>query len=244
MGLSQPDFVESETSICRRAKEPDMRWYTTSLGKKFIMGITGLLMVVFVLAHMLGNLSTFGGANGLNAYAEHLRVFPPGLWAFRGLMALAFVVHIITGVLLYLENRAARPVPYANKKNDRTTFSALTMVWTGALLGVFVIYHLLQFTLHAFNSEWGQLVDAQGRFDVFAMVSAGLGNPLVSLLYVGAVVVLLFHLLHGIQSFFQSLGLTNENTFCSINLGGKFVAFVLAVGFVLIPLTIFFGIVK
>lgn len=223
-----------------------MRWYTTSLGKKFIMGITGFMMVFFVLAHMLGNLSTFGGADGLNAYAAHLRIFPPGLWAFRAVMALAFVVHIITGVLLYLENRAARPVPYANKKNDRTSFSALTMVWTGALLGVFVIYHLLQFTLHAFNSEWGNLADAQGRFDVFAMVSSssGLGNPLVTFLYIGAVVVLLLHLLHGIQSFFQSLGLTNENTFCSINLGGKFVAFVLAVGFVLIPLTIFFGIVK
>ena len=221
-----------------------MRWYTTSLGKKFIMGVTGLLMVVFVVAHMLGNLSTFGGAHALNAYAEHLRAFPPGLWAFRGLMALAFVVHIFTGVLLYLENRAARPVAYANKKNERTSFSALTMVWTGLLLGAFVVYHLLHFTLHAFNPEWNALQDAEGRFNVFAMVSQGLQGGPVSWLYIGAAVVLLLHLLHGIQSFFQSLGLTNENTFCGINLGGKVTAFVVALGFVLIPLTILFGIVK
>ena len=220
-----------------------MRWYTTSLGKKYIMGVTGLLMVVFVLAHMLGNLSTFGGANALNAYAEHLRAFPPGLWAFRGLMALAFLVHIFTGLTLYVQNRAARPVAYANKKNDRTSFSALTMVWTGLLLGVFAVYHLLHFTLHAGNPQWNELKDAAGRFDVFAMVSQGLSGG-VAWLYVGAVVVLLLHLLHGIQSLFQSLGLTNENTFCGINLGGKVVAAVVALGFVLIPLTIMFGIVK
>lgn len=221
-----------------------MRWYTTSLGKKFIMGVTGLLMVVFVVAHMLGNLSTFGGANALNAYAEHLRAFPPGLWAFRALMALAFVVHAFTGWLLYFQNRAARPVAYANKKNDRTSFSALTMVWTGTLVGFFAVYHLLHFTLHFFNPQWNGLQDAEGRFNVFAMVAEGLGNDPVAYLYIGAVVLLLLHLLHGIQSFFQSLGLTNENTFCAIGKGGRCAAFVVALGFVLIPLTILFGIVK
>ena len=220
-----------------------MRWYTTSLGKKYIMGVTGLLMVIFVVAHMLGNLSTFGGASALNAYAEHLRAFPPGLWAFRALMALAFVVHIGTGLLLYVQNRAARPVAYANKKNERTSFSALTMLWTGLLLGCFAVYHLLHFTLHAFNPEWNALQDAAGRFDVFTMVSQGL-NSGIGWLYVGAMVVLLLHLLHGVQSFFQSLGLTNENTFCGINLGGKVTAFVVSLGFLLIPLTILFGIVK
>ena len=153
-----------------------MRWYTTSLGKKFIMGVTGLLMVVFVVAHMLGNLSTFGGANALNAYAEHLRAFPPGLWAFRALMALAFVVHAFTGWLLYFQNRAARPVAYANKKNDRTSFSALTMVWTGTLVGFFAVYHLLHFTLHFFNPQWNGLQDAEGRFNVFAMVALAVGQ--------------------------------------------------------------------
>lgn len=221
-----------------------MRWYTTSLGKKYIMAVTGALMVLFVIAHMLGNLSTFGGAAGLNAYAEHLRAFPPLLWVFRLVMAFAFMMHILMGASLYMENRTARPVDYASKKNERTTFSAQTMIWTGALLFVFVVLHLLHFTLHFGHPEWAQLHDAAGRFDVFAMVSSSLSQGLVALFYVAATVVLLLHLLHGVQSFFQSLGLTNENTFCGINAGGKLTAFVVAVGFVLIPLTILFGIVK
>ena len=221
-----------------------MHWYSTSLGKKYVMGITGLMMVGFVVAHMLGNLSTFGGAAGLNAYAEHLRAFPPMLWVFRLAMVGAFALHIVTGLVLYVENKAARPVDYANKKNERTTFSARTMVWTGLLLGSFVVVHLLHFTLHAGHPEWSALKDAAGRFDVFVMVSSSLSQAPIALFYVAATVVLLLHLLHGVQSFFQSLGLTNENTFCTINLGGKLVAFVVALGFVLIPLTILFGIVK
>ena len=220
-----------------------MRWYKTSLGKKFIMGITGLAMVGFAVAHMLGNLSIFGGANGINAYAEHLRAFPPMLWAFRGVMLVAFVLHIWTGVTLYLENKAARPVQYAMKRNDRTTFSAETMIWTGILLGVFVIYHLLHFTLHAFNPSFGHMVDTLGRFDVFQMVSTSFSKFGISLVYVASMVVLLLHLRHGIQSFFQSLGLTNDATLPRLTTGGRWVAGVVAIGFLFTPVLIFFNVI-
>lgn len=220
-----------------------MRWYKTSLGKKFIMGITGFAMVGFAIAHMLGNLSIFGGANGINAYAEHLRVFPPGLWAFRGVMLVAFVLHIWTGITLYLENKAARPVQYAMKKNDRTTFSAETMIWTGILLGAFVVYHLLHFTVHAFNPEFNQLVDTLGRFDVFAMVSGSFSNFVVSFFYVAAMVVLLLHLRHGIQSFFQSLGLTNDATLPKLTTGGRWAAGVVAIGFLFTPVLLYFNVI-
>lgn len=217
-----------------------MRWYKTSLGKKFIMATTGLLMVLFVVAHMLGNMTTFGGENGLNAYAEHLRAFPPALYAFRAVMALAFVVHIWIGFTLYLENKAARPVDYAKKQNDKTTFSAQTMIWTGLLLGAFVIYHLLHFTLHAFNPEFNALVDAMGRFNVFAMVASAFHQFPITFVYVVAMVILLLHLRHGIQSFFQSLGLTNDSTQAPLITGGRWVAGVLAIGFLVIPVLIFF----
>jgi len=217
-----------------------MRWYKTSLGKKFIMAITGLLMVLFVIAHMLGNMTTFGGANGLNAYAEHLRVFPPGLYAFRAVMALAFLLHVYMGISLYLENKAARPVDYAKKQNDKTTFSALTMFWTGLLLGAFVIYHLLHFTLHAIPGVvTGE--DAMGRFDVFGMVSAAFHQFPTAFVYVVAMVILLLHLRHGIQSFFQSLGLTNDSTQPGLITGGRWVAGVLAIGFLIIPVLLFFN---
>lgn len=222
-----------------------MRWYKTSLGKKYIMAVTGLLMVGFVIAHMLGNLSIFGGANGINSYAEHLRAFPPLLWAFRGVMALAFVVHIWMGFSLYLENKAARPVQYANKKNERTTFSARTMIWTGLLLGAFVIYHLLHFTLHALNPEFAQMVEpVTGRFNVFEMVVTSFNKFGVSVLYVAAMIVLLLHLRHGVQSFFQSLGWTNERTHCGIETGGRWMGGLVAFGFLFIPVIVYFGLIK
>jgi len=111
-----------------------MRWLSSSLGMKYVMGLTGFFLVFFALAHMLGNLSTFGGEAGLNAYAEHLRAFPPVLWAFRAMMAGAVVLHLFFGLTLYLQNKAARPVDYAIKKDQRTSFSAQTMIWTGLLL--------------------------------------------------------------------------------------------------------------
>jgi len=221
-----------------------MQWYKTSLGKKYVMGLTGLLMVVFVIAHMLGNLSIFGGADGINAYAEHLRAFPPALWAFRALMAVAFVLHIYMGTSLYLENRSARPVEYANKKNERTSFSARTMLWTGLLLGAFVIYHLLHFTLHAWHPEWASLTDQAGRFNVFYMVATSFTKTGVVVLYIAAMIVLLLHLAHGIQSFFQSLGLTGDQSLPKLETGGRGLAFILMVGFMLTPALIYFGLIK
>jgi succinate dehydrogenase / fumarate reductase cytochrome b subunit len=220
-----------------------MRWYKTSLGKKYIMGLTGLAMVGFVVAHMLGNLSIFGGAEGINSYAEHLRAFPPLLWAFRGVMLLAFVLHIWMGISLYLENKAARPQPYAMKKNERTTFSAETMIWTGSILGVFVVYHLLHFTIHAFNPAFNQMTDEVGRFNVFQMMTTSFDGFVVTVAYVAAMIVLLLHLRHGIQSFFQSLGLTSDATLPKLTTGGRWVAGVVAIGFLFTPVLIFFNVI-
>jgi len=222
-----------------------MRWLSSSLGKKYVMAVTGFFLVFFALAHMLGNLSTFGGAAGLNAYAEHLRAFPPILWVFRALMAGAVVLHLFFGLTLYLQNKSARPIAYACKKNDRTSFSAQSMVWTGLLLLVFVVIHLVQFTFHGLLPS-GAIIEntAAGSFNVFAMVSSSLSSGGMSLFYLASVVVLLLHILHGAASFLQSLGVTNENTFCAITTGGKVAAFVIGLGFVLIPLSILFGIVK
>jgi succinate dehydrogenase / fumarate reductase cytochrome b subunit len=212
---------------------------------KYVMALTGFFLVFFALAHMLGNLSTFGGAEGLNAYAEHLRAFPPVLWAFRALMAGALVLHLFFGLTLYLQNKAARPINYACKKNERTTFSAQSMVWTGLLLLVFVVIHLVQFTFHGLLPS-GAIIEntAAGHFNVFAMVATSLNSGGMTAFYLASVVVLLLHILHGAASFLQSLGATNENTFCAITSSGKCVAFVIALGFVLVPLSVLFGIVK
>ncbi len=226
-----------------------MQWYKSSLGKKFIMAVTGLIMVLFVIAHMFGNLTIFAGAGGINAYAVHLRAVPPLLWVFRVVMAAAFLVHIWIGINLYLENKSARPVEYAMKKNERTSFSARTMVWTGLLLGAFIIYHLLHFTLHvAISPEVaagvGANFDPLQRPDVFKMVVLSFRQALVSLVYLAAMVLLLLHLAHGVQSFIQSLGANNDRTLPVFEKWGRGLAFVLMLGFALVPITIFFGMIK
>jgi succinate dehydrogenase / fumarate reductase cytochrome b subunit len=153
-----PDMLRTvKFSFFFRKGRIAMRWYKTSLGKKYIMGVTGLILIGFILGHMGGNLSVFAGPSGINGYAEHLRAFPPFLWGFRAVMAFAFALHIWMGITLYLENKAARPVAYAKKVNDRTSFAAQNMIWTGLLLLAFVVYHLLQFTFHTFNPEFNSL---------------------------------------------------------------------------------------
>jgi len=218
-----------------------MRWYQTSLGKKYIMGVSGLLMVGFVIAHMLGNMSIFWGAAGINAYAEHLRALPPLLWAFRAVMLLAFLLHLFTGISLYLENKAARPISYVQKKNQITSFAAENMIWTGLILGAFVIYHIMHFTLHTFNPEFHHMMETGAeRFNVFAMVVGSFKHFAISFVYVAAMVVLLLHLYHGAQSFFQSLGWTNDQVMDPIEKGGRLAAAVVAIGFVIVPMLIYF----
>lgn len=226
-----------------------MQWYKSSLGKKYIMAVTGLFMVLFVVAHMFGNFTIFAGADGINAYAHHLRAIPPVLWLFRAVMLAVFVVHIWFGVNLYLENKSARPIEYAMKKNERTSFSARTMLWTGLLLGAFIVYHLLHFTLHVAISPdiaagVGTNIDELKRPDVFKMVVLSFRTFIVSFFYLAAMIILLLHLAHGIQSFFQSLGANNDRTLPVIEKLGRGVAFVLMLGFALVPISIFFGMIK
>ncbi|MEJ2698584.1 MAG: succinate dehydrogenase cytochrome b subunit [Desulfuromonadales bacterium] len=221
-----------------------MRWYKTSLGKKYIMGVTGLILIGFILGHMGGNLSVFAGPSGINGYAEHLRAFPPFLWGFRAVMAFAFALHIWMGITLYLENKAARPVAYAKKVNDRTSFAAQNMIWTGLLLLAFVVYHLLQFTFHTFNPEFNSLttvLKGETVFNVYAMVSSSFHKFGIALVYAVAMIILLLHVSHGFQSFFQSLGWTNDRTKPGLEKSSRVVAFVVMLGFIIIPIAFFFG---
>jgi succinate dehydrogenase / fumarate reductase cytochrome b subunit len=221
-----------------------MHWFQTSLGKKYIMAVTGLGMVGYVVIHMIGNLSIYAGPGAINAYAEKLHQLPPLLWGFRFVLLVLFLAHICTGVILYLENRRARPVGYARKVNVKTSFPAETMIWSGLLLAMFVVYHLLHFTLHITNPDISNLIDTSGRPDVFAMVALSFIRVPISVGYIAAMVILLSHLYHGIQSLFQSLGLNTGKTLPFIEKSGRTVAFLLLLGFVSIPITFLFAIMK
>lgn len=215
------------------------------IGRKTVMAVSGLMMVLFVIAHLLGNTLVFAGPNGINAYAAKLHELVPLVWTSRLVMVILFLLHVFYGIQLTLENNKARPTAYAVDRGLSATFAGKSMIWTGLIIGVFLIYHLLQFTFQVTNPSIAAMrnFDPLGRPDVFHMVVLSLQNNLVSLTYIVALGALGFHLTHGIQSFFQTLGLNNETTFPVIVKSGKLTALIIFLGYITIPVTIVVGIV-
>jgi succinate dehydrogenase / fumarate reductase, cytochrome b subunit len=219
----------------------------TSVGKKSIVAITGALLLGFVVAHMLGNLQIFLGAENINSYAKTLQDLGGLLWVARIGLLVAFVAHIGMAIKITLENKAARPVPYAVNKVHKATLASRIMPYTGIVILAFVIYHLLHFTLASFNPEYKTLLDEQGRHDVYKMVIAGFSNPVSSLFYIIAQACLALpigHLSHGIFSIFQTLGVNHPNIDGRIKLASVAVALVIFLGNSSIPVAVLLGILK
>src|SRR6266480_2250849 len=145
-----------------------MRLFTSTVGRKILMAITGQLMVLFVVVHLLGNSSIFI-PGGINAYAEHLHAMPPLVWAFRLVMLTFLVVHGFYGIQVTIENNAANPQGYAVKRQLKANFSSENMIWTGVLLLIFIIGHICHFTARL-TPDIVATVLPNGGFDVFTMV--------------------------------------------------------------------------
>ena len=225
-----------------------MQLFTSSIGRKILMAITGFSMVLFAIIHLLGNSSIFGWLpGGINAYAHHLHSMPaPVIIGFRLGLLVMFCVHIWYGIQLTMENRGGRPQQYAVKATQKATFASENMIWTGLLLLAFVLYHLAHFTFQVISPETAALShpDALGNPNVLGMVVAAFQKMFTSLIYVGAMVVLFLHLSHGIQSFFQTMGWSNDCVQPIIVKAGTLVALVLFLGYVAVPLTILMRILK
>ncbi len=220
-----------------------MRLFSDSIGRKAVMAVTGLLMVLFVVGHLLGNLTIFAGPNGINSYAEHLHALPPVVWGTRIVMGLAVIFHIILSIQITLENWAAKPDKYAVKKSLRATFASKNMIWTGVLLGAFIVYHLLHFTFRVTpNLVLG--TDALGRFDVYTMVVLSLAGALIGIIYIAAMAALFLHLSHGVQSLFQTLGLSTAKLLPKYGTFGTVLSGLFFAGFAAIPAVILVGILK
>lgn len=214
-----------------------------TVGRKVLMAITGQLMVLFVIIHMLGNSSIFLGPNGINAYAEHLHSLGFLVWIFRAVMATLLVTHVVLGIQISLENRAASPTGYAVNNKLSTTFAGETMLYSGLLLLAFIIFHLLHFTIRIIPGL-ALGVDAQGRFDVYSMMVSSFQHGFITAIYVAAMIVLFFHLSHGIQSFFQTMGWSDDKTRPVYMKASITTAMVLLLAYVAIPLSIIFGSLK
>ena len=221
-----------------------MQLTQSSVGRKIIMAVTGIVLVAFVCVHLLGNSSLFVGADAINAYAQKLHSLGPFVWVFRLVMLAAFAIHIFFGIQLTLENKAATPEKNVQVKRLKTGFGAETMVISGLILLAFVIYHLLHFTVRVPGMGVYEMNEATQMVNVYTMVVTAFMSLLKVAIYVIGMVFLFLHVGHGFQSLFQTIGLSNDQSLPVMGLLSKLVAVVLLLGYISIPLLIVFGCVK
>jgi succinate dehydrogenase / fumarate reductase cytochrome b subunit len=220
--------------------------YKSSVGKKFIMAATGLLLFGFVLAHLIGNLQFFLGPEAINHYGHFLQSNMEIIWPARIGLLILVALHIWSAVKLSAENKAARPQPYAKQEIVAASYASRTMLMSGLIILAFIIYHLLHFTVQtkAINltgTDFTTLMDAEGRHDVFGMMVRGFSRPLVSLFYMVGMFLLFLHLSHGLSAMFQSLGWKSHAYAALIAKFAQIVSWLIFLGYISIPIAILCG---
>jgi len=226
------------------------RLFNSSLGKKYLMAISGLALFGFIVGHLVGNLQVFGPPELINGYAHFLKSKPALIWGARlGLLAMV-AIHIVTAVRLTMENKAARPVQYAKWKENGASKSSQYMIVSGSVILAFIIYHLAHFTvlLPFVNGEGDftklkTVYDGHEVADVYAMMVIGFQVWWVTLFYLVAQGMLFWHLFHGLSSMFQSLGLRSYSWWPVITKATKAVSIAIFIGYSIIPIAIFLRIV-
>jgi succinate dehydrogenase / fumarate reductase cytochrome b subunit len=222
--------------------------FGSSLGKKYIMAISGLALFLFVVGHMVGNLQVFLGPEKINEYGHFLQSKPELVWTARIGLLTMLVLHVWAAIKLSAENRAARGSSYGNYKAVGSSYASRTMLVSGLVIFTFVIYHLLHFTVRAdvnfTGTDFTKLQDAKERFDIYNMMIIGFSNPVVSIFYIVSMALLSLHLSHGVSSMFQSLGLKNRKYGKFIDRLALVAAAVLIVGYSAIPIAVLTGVLK
>jgi len=218
-----------------------VRFYEAPIGKKAVMAITGVMLVGYVFAHLLGNLQIYSSdAEQINRYAGFLHnpANAAALWAARSVLLLAVALHIIAAIQLWLQNRAARPVGYVKKADLPASYAARTMIWSGPIVGAFVIFHVLHLTA-------GKVLELRelgpNMPDVRYNVITGFSNPWVSGFYILAMILLCLHLYHGMWSMFQSLGISHPRYSALVKKAAAVLAVLVAVGNCSIPIAVLTG---
>jgi succinate dehydrogenase / fumarate reductase cytochrome b subunit len=213
----------------------------SSLGLKIVMALTGVVLLAFVVAHMVGNLQVYMGPEALNAYAVFLRAAGHGaaLWAARAVLLASVVLHIWSAWRLTRMNNAARAVGYREKVYREATYASRTMRWSGVLLLLFIAYHLMHFTFGV-RAVHPRFVHG----DVYHNVVTGFQNPLVSGFYILAMLALGLHLYHGAWSFMQTLGLSHPKYNHLRHAFASFITLVVVAGNISFPVAVLAGLVR
>jgi succinate dehydrogenase / fumarate reductase cytochrome b subunit len=221
-----------------REVRPGGFWATTN-GKKVVMAVTGAILFLFVIGHMLGNLQVFEGPEKLNAYGRFLHGVPEILWAVRIVLLASVVLHIWASVQLAVRKTQARPVGYAKKDNIASSYASRTMYWSGPILLAFIIYHLLHLTAGVVHPGT-DFVEG----DVYHNVVSGFQVWWVSAWYILSMILLGLHIRHGAWSMFQSVGFNHPRHTPILNKAAAVLAVVIVLGYISIPLSILVGLVR
>ncbi|WP_182524392.1 succinate dehydrogenase cytochrome b subunit [Nocardioides dongkuii] len=219
----------------------------STIALKMAMAVSGLIFVGYLLAHMYGNLKAFGGHDSFNEYAHHLRelgepMLPHEgfLWIMRLLLIVALVVHVAAAAALWRRAGQARTVKYQVKRNVRSSLSSRTMRWGGVTLLLFLIWHLLNFTIVKINPANGDT----GGEDPYNLMVDTFDTWWMTLIYLAAMLALAMHIHHGTFSALQTLGFTNTaSSRARARTAGWVLAVVIGVGFSLVPLFTLFGVI-
>jgi succinate dehydrogenase / fumarate reductase, cytochrome b subunit len=224
-----------------------LRLYRSTIGKKVIMAVTGLLLVAFVIGHMLGNLQVFIGAGQMNAYAAFLKSTGELLWAVRLGLLVAVLLHILMAWQLTMIKRKARPVGYERREPQVSTIASRTMRWGGVLLLVFIVFHILHFTtgtVFPVASRPDAMYPQFSHTDVYGNVIAAFRTPWVVALYVVSMLFLMLHLFHGAWSSVRTLGLSKPSRHPLQRRIATAIAVAVWLGFTAVPVAVFFGVIR
>lgn len=215
-----------------------LKFLNSSIGKKFMMAVTGSFLIIFLVVHLIGNITLFFGASAFNAYVSTLDVIKPLIRVIELVLLAAFILHIFNGFRLWLENKKARGVTYKiNGSHENTDVFSRTMFLTGSIVFIFLVLHLATF-FWRFNVHDPQgLADTHQYFDI---VTGFFQIWWYVILYIVAVLLLGFHLNHGFQSAFQTFGWNHKKYFPLVQKIGTLYAIIMALGFASMPIYFFF----
>jgi len=218
------------------ATAPTLTFAGSSIGKKVVMAVTGIVLVGFVIGHMLGNLQLYAGSAALNAYAAflHEALHGGGLWITRAVLLGSVALHVWSAYALTMQNRAARPVGYREWKARESTYASRTMRWSGVILLAFIVFHLLHFTTGTVHPDY-----MPG--EVFHNVVTGLRVAPAAIVYMIAMALLGVHLYHGVWSMLQTLGLSHARYNHLRNGLSALVASVVVIGNLSFPIAVLSG---
>jgi len=224
----------SSVELSSRSSES---FYSSTVGKKAVMAVSGVVLFLFVLGHLAGNLQIYEGPEKLNSYSRFLRSMPGLLWGARITLLGMVLLHIWSALQLAWRNWDARPIGYARRKAKNSSYASRTMYWSGPILLAFVVYHLLDFTFGTVNPNFQE-------GNVYANVVASFQVIPISAFYIVAMLALCLHLYHGLWSMFQSVGFYQPRYTPVLKHAAATIAILIAAGNISIPISVMTGLVR